>query len=125
MFDPSRFLTADGKLDKNVPDPIEAFGYGRRICPGRYFALDMLFLTVVNILAVFRVEKAVDEEANVIEPSLLFSSGMLRYATSPLCSDNMFSIRSLLSSIPSSFKAQFVQRFVGVEGLIEASSWSE
>jgi hypothetical protein len=65
-------------LNKNVPNPIEIFGFGRRICPGRYFAEDILFLNMANILAVFKIEKAVDELGNVIEPRAEFNSGLLR-----------------------------------------------
>ncbi|EKM55880.1 uncharacterized protein PHACADRAFT_209392 [Phanerochaete carnosa HHB-10118-sp] len=47
-FDPTRFLTTDGPalLRADVPFPAEAFGFGRRTCPGRPFVLDMLFLAV-------------------------------------------------------------------------------
>ena len=58
----------NGEIDPNVPDPTEAFGYGRRICPGRYFALDVLWLTIANILAAFYIEKAKDDRGNVIKP---------------------------------------------------------
>jgi cytochrome P450 len=39
-FIPERFLTKDGKIDPSVKDPVNAaFGFGRRVCPGRHFAL--------------------------------------------------------------------------------------
>ncbi|GJF00667.1 cytochrome P450 [Phanerochaete sordida] len=50
-FDPRRFLDGDGKLRKDVPDPVQAFGYGRRVCPGRYFAMDVLWLAVASLLS--------------------------------------------------------------------------
>jgi hypothetical protein len=38
-FNPARYLNADGEIDPSVRDPRTAvFGYGRRICPGRFFA---------------------------------------------------------------------------------------
>ena len=77
-FNPNRFLTADGKLDPNVPDPIEAFGYSRRICPGRYFAIDVVFLTIASILATFNIEKATDDQGNVHEPKAEYSPGLFR-----------------------------------------------
>lgn len=46
---------------------METFGYGRRICPGRYFALDTLFSAISNLLAVFTIEKALDENGEAIE----------------------------------------------------------
>jgi cytochrome P450 len=77
-FNPARFLTPDGKLNRDVPDPVQVFGYGRRICPGRYFAEDILFLGMSSILAVFSIEKPVDELGNAITPQAEFSSGLFR-----------------------------------------------
>ena len=77
-FDPSRFLTSAGALDPNVPDPAEVFGNSRRVCPGRYFAMDILWLSVANILSAFTIEKSIDENGHVKEPSLIYSSGMFR-----------------------------------------------
>ena len=77
-FNPSRFLTPAGKLDPGVPDPTEVFGNSRRICPGRYFAADILWLTVANILATFTIEKPIDEGGRDKEPSLAYTSGIFR-----------------------------------------------
>ena len=78
VFNPSRFLTADGALDPQVPDPTEAFGYGRRICPGRYLAQHVLCLTIANILSAFTIEKPVDKFGNIVEPSGEFASKVIR-----------------------------------------------
>ena len=77
-FDPSRFLAADGTLDPNVPDPMEAFGYSRRICPGRYFASDVIWLTVASILSVFEVKEHIDKEGHDVELGENYASGLLR-----------------------------------------------
>ena len=78
-FKPERFLTSDGtRLDSSVPSPMEAFGYGRRICAGRHFAEDILFLVIANILAVFTIEKPVDQFGHTVEPRIEFSEGSLR-----------------------------------------------
>ncbi|OCH95899.1 cytochrome P450 [Obba rivulosa] len=53
-FIPERFL------DPDVPtlDPTHyAFGFGRRICPGKYLAEDELFLLIATILATFTMEQ--------------------------------------------------------------------
>ena len=78
-FDPTRFLKTDGTVDPDVLDPVEAFGYGRRICPGRYFAQDVLWCTIANILATFTIEKRVDGQGNVIEPKEEYTGGLFRY----------------------------------------------
>ncbi|EKM48702.1 uncharacterized protein PHACADRAFT_202500 [Phanerochaete carnosa HHB-10118-sp] len=77
-FNPSRFLDSDGHLLKHLVDAVSsAFGFGRRICPGRYFALDVVWLTVANVLSAFKIEKPFDEMGNVVEPSGEFTSGIV------------------------------------------------
>ncbi|PYH83308.1 cytochrome P450 [Aspergillus uvarum CBS 121591] len=49
-FDPTRFLSSEPQLD---PHNL-AFGFGRRICPGRLLADNTIFLTIAQSLAVFR-----------------------------------------------------------------------
>ena len=77
-FRPERFLTSDGKPNQEIPDPIQVFGFGRRKCPGRHFAEDMLFLTMASILAVFNIEKPTDDYGNTIEVTEEFTSGLFR-----------------------------------------------
>nr|BAL05126.1 cytochrome P450 [Phanerodontia chrysosporium] len=76
-FDPSRFLATDGNIDHTVPEPVEPFGHGRRLCPGRHFAMDVIWLTIANILHVYSIEKAVDQSGNVVEPSGKCIDGLL------------------------------------------------
>ena len=84
-FNPSRFLTADGQLDLNAPDPAEAsFGFGRRICPGRHFAMESIWITMVYMLATVKIEKAVDNAGNVIIPNDTYTSGTIRSVDCPL-----------------------------------------
>ena len=65
-FDPSRYLPP-----RNEPDPTEAaFGFGRRICAGRHLADSSLFITIAQLLAVFHVSKALDDEGREIEPQI-------------------------------------------------------
>ncbi|GJE98985.1 cytochrome P450 [Phanerochaete sordida] len=80
-FNPARFLDHEGKLRKDVPDPMQAFGYGRRICPGRYFVFDTLWMTEANILAVFSIQKPQDELGNAVEPGGEYTSGTFSFPT--------------------------------------------
>lgn len=64
---------------KDVVVPEAVFGFGRRICPGRYFVLHMLWLFTARVLATFKIEKPVDGKGRVIEPSGEFSSGATWY----------------------------------------------
>ncbi|KAJ7211168.1 cytochrome P450 [Mycena pura] len=73
-FNPERFLL-DGKLDPTVRDPeTAAFGFGRRICPGRHMATASIWIAVASMLAAFDIKKAVDEDGKEIEPSFEYSS---------------------------------------------------
>lgn len=63
-FDPERFLEP-----RTEPDPTtEAFGYGRRICPGRYFADSSLFINIVRTLASFHFSKATGTNELEVKP---------------------------------------------------------
>ncbi|KAI1745050.1 cytochrome protein [Xylaria scruposa] len=62
-FNPSRYLGPDP-----APDPTtHIFGYGRRICPGRYLADSSAWLTIAQSLAVFNIGKGLDENGIEIE----------------------------------------------------------
>jgi len=57
-FKPERFLL-NGKLNPAVRDPdVAAFGYGRRICPGKNMANASLWITIASILATLDIKKA-------------------------------------------------------------------
>lgn len=119
VFDPIRFLTAGGQLNPDVPEPTETFGHGRRICAGRYFAMDMLWLAMANILHVYRIEKALDDKGNVIEPSGVYGDGLLRFASAT--SRHKFWTDSTLRSAPEPFEAAFKARSHALLDLIQSS----
>lgn len=74
-FDPERFLEP-----RNEPDPANhAFGYGRRICPGRHLAEDSLFLTISRFLSVFRVKKAIDDKGAEIDVKVDVTPGLISH----------------------------------------------
>ncbi|KZP23267.1 cytochrome P450 [Athelia psychrophila] len=72
-FNPDRFMT-DGNLD-----PEAAFGYGRRICPGRHMARDTIWINIGCILACFNIEKPLDAHGNTVEPSVNYISQLVRH----------------------------------------------
>jgi cytochrome P450 len=76
-FDPDRFLPP-----RNEPDPVtEAFGYGRRVCPGRFFADSSLYINIVQTLATFNLGKAVGDDGREIEVNARPKPGVLTYPT--------------------------------------------
>jgi cytochrome P450 len=79
-FNPERYLNADGEIDSKVRDPRTAvFGYGRRICPGRFFADTSLFLSVATLLATVDVVRAKDARGNEIVPVVDSTGGALSH----------------------------------------------
>ncbi|KAK0465884.1 cytochrome P450 [Desarmillaria tabescens] len=89
VFDPDRFIPQDGKDVQ--PEPTPAFGFGRRICPGRYLALNTAWIAIASMASTLSFSKAVDSEGRVIEPSDTYTSG---FASSPMPFKCMIKARS-------------------------------
>lgn len=76
-FMPERFLETDGH--EPAPDPSQyVFGFGRRICPGRLLADHALYLSIVQSLSVFNIEKALENGVEV-EPEVQFTPGVVSH----------------------------------------------
>lgn len=73
VFSPERFLGEDAEMDPRML----VFGFGRRICPGKDFADESVFLTIALSLAAFDIRKARDGNGNTIEPRAEFTSGII------------------------------------------------
>nr|AAS88582.1 PAH-inducible cytochrome P450 monooxygenase PC-PAH 3 [Phanerodontia chrysosporium] len=101
IFRPERFLNADGTLNSDAHFPIETFGFGRRICPGRYFAQDLLWLTIANVLAACSIERVVDEKGFEVRPTGDMTPRVL--------------------SMPEPFECNIRPRFSGAEALVRSA----
>ncbi|KAH7377826.1 cytochrome P450 [Pyrenochaeta sp. MPI-SDFR-AT-0127] len=77
VFRPERFITTATHTAE--PDPrTYTFGFGRRVCPGRYVADNALFITIAQSLAVFKIEKLV-ENGKIVEPKIEFEPGVVSH----------------------------------------------
>ncbi|KAF5364651.1 hypothetical protein D9758_005513 [Tetrapyrgos nigripes] len=80
-YNPSRFLkrkTDSGKEIEPQPNPaLYAFGFGRRICPGRWLALDTSWLVISSILATCTIQKALDSNGKEMEPLVEYERGLV------------------------------------------------
>lgn len=75
-FDPDRFLSNDPA----VVEPVYvAFGYGRRMCPGRFMAEGQLWISIACILSVFEIASGKDDSGRVLTTEAKFASGMIWY----------------------------------------------
>ncbi|KAJ7930344.1 cytochrome P450 [Mycena leptocephala] len=99
-FLPERFLTPEGAMSPKVPDTDAAFGFGRRICPGRVMARNTLWITIASILATFDITDPVDA------------------ARKPLTAEDNLEYTTSLSSHPPFFDCSFTPRSAVHEGLI-------
>ncbi len=79
-FDPERYLTPDGDLNNKIRDPESiTFGFGKRVCPGKHFALESLWLSIARMLAVYEIGEPTDLDGRPVGPEREFTTGLLRY----------------------------------------------
>lgn len=76
-FNPDRFIK-DGILDPDILNPeVAAFGFGRRICPGRFVAHDSVWILTACLFAVFDIQPYKDSTGQPILPSVEYTYGAL------------------------------------------------
>ncbi|KAF9061660.1 cytochrome P450 [Rhodocollybia butyracea] len=82
-FIPERFLPKEGK--ELPPDPsLYVFGFGRRICPGRYLALNSAWIAIAALMATYRLSKRIDTKTGKeIEPVVDYSEGIVWLVQAP------------------------------------------
>jgi cytochrome P450 len=73
-FQPERFLG-----DSPQPDSRKfVFGFGRRSCPGMYFAESSLFINITRILATLEIKPVVDKiTGKPLLPEAKYKSGIV------------------------------------------------
>ncbi|KAJ7055701.1 cytochrome P450 [Mycena amicta] len=85
-FLPERWLLPSGALNPAMQGWELAFGFGRRVCVGRHFALASVWMTIVSLLATFEIHKAVDENGVLVEPTHEYVSGLVMQPVPFRCS---------------------------------------
>ncbi|KAJ3483939.1 hypothetical protein NLI96_g5970 [Meripilus lineatus] len=84
-FNPDRFLK-NGTIDKTIRNPLSiAFGFGRRICPGRHLSNNALFLFIASVLHVFNIEPATDAAGNPVPIEASMTTGLVSYPETVPC----------------------------------------
>ncbi|KZW03028.1 cytochrome P450 [Exidia glandulosa HHB12029] len=77
LFQPERYLR-DGIIDPAAPDPSgAAFGYGRRVCPGRHVADAELWMMIATVLSCFDISPSKKADGTDIIPSSTMCSGVV------------------------------------------------
>jgi len=76
-FKPERYLDVEENLRKGINNsPTSVFGFGRRICPGRWLALDTIWIVAASVLSVYKISKAIDSAGKEIDPHVEYTSGL-------------------------------------------------
>ncbi|KAJ7456964.1 cytochrome P450 [Mycena latifolia] len=85
-FNPDRFAP-DAAGPRLGADPTRfLYGFGRRICPGRYFASDSIFIAMASILHTFTLSKPLDSAGLPIEQNVEWGSGIVSMPSRFTCS---------------------------------------
>ncbi|KAH7913596.1 cytochrome P450 [Hygrophoropsis aurantiaca] len=82
-FKPERFFNGEGELNDDTV--VYSFGFGRRVCPGRYLADASLWTAIVSLLAIFKFSKCKDEAGNDMEVVPQWTTGLTSYPRFPCC----------------------------------------
>ncbi|XP_076955982.1 strychnine-10-hydroxylase-like [Bidens hawaiensis] len=94
-FKPERFLTSQKDIDlKGNHFELLPFGSGRRLCPGVSFALQILPLTLANVIQQFVISKPSDEPIDMSESFGLTTSKAtpLEVLLAPRLSHNVYHV---------------------------------
>ncbi|OSX58584.1 hypothetical protein POSPLADRAFT_1153082 [Postia placenta MAD-698-R-SB12] len=85
-FDPSRFESLDAQSGASKDPRQFVFGFGRRICPGRHFADEAVWLAIAHIVATVDIAKGRDASGKLITPAARFCSGFTSPPLDFICS---------------------------------------
>ncbi|KAG6830681.1 hypothetical protein H0H87_007337 [Tephrocybe sp. NHM501043] len=78
-FKPDRFLENEVNLREGInPIPTTVFGFGRRICPGRWLALDTIWIVAASVLSVYKITKPINSAGEEVDPRVEYTSGLFR-----------------------------------------------
>ncbi|KLO09945.1 cytochrome P450 [Schizopora paradoxa] len=86
-FKPERFLPSGGREPELDPRNF-AFGFGRRICPGKELGDASLYVAFSTVLAVFNISKARDSAGRLTEPEVEYLPGVVSHPKKFQCSIN-------------------------------------
>ncbi|KAK7060428.1 hypothetical protein VNI00_001193 [Paramarasmius palmivorus] len=66
--------------DKVATDPTKfAFGFGRRVCPGRFLGENSVFLLIASIIATMDITPEQDAQGNDINPNPEYAGGLVAH----------------------------------------------
>ncbi|KAK7032334.1 hypothetical protein VNI00_013293 [Paramarasmius palmivorus] len=100
VFRPERFVKEEGK-ELPPPHPERfAFGFGRRVCPGKSLADNSAWILIAYLLSTFDMKKALDQDGQEVDPEVEYNDGLVSH--------------------PSYFRCRFIPRPEKASELISA-----
>ncbi|KAF7302033.1 O-methylsterigmatocystin oxidoreductase [Mycena indigotica] len=76
-FNPDRF-SDEQQVDGKNPTPEIAYGFGRRICPGRFLATETIWIIVVSVIATYKILRPLDGFGKEVMPEVAYTPGLFR-----------------------------------------------
>ncbi|KAK7031231.1 hypothetical protein VNI00_013647 [Paramarasmius palmivorus] len=76
-FRPERFVKEEGKELQPHPEQF-LFGFGRRVCPGKYLAANSVWLLITYLLSTFDIKKPLDKDGKEVDPAVKYNDGLVR-----------------------------------------------
>ncbi len=117
-FDPARYLEESGRV--KVPDGREeghvTFGFGRRMCPGRYVVEGTLGMSIATLLWAMRFERPEGVQAE-LDLRNFVKGGFTAYVVFT-CSHFVFVLTGW-HSLPLPFEYKAIPRFAEAEGMLK------
>ncbi|KAH9886935.1 cytochrome P450 [Cubamyces lactineus] len=78
-FRPERWLEMSPQAAEFANPRKVVFGFGRRVCPGRDFADNSVWLAMANVISLFDISKTVDCYGHEVTPAPEFHSGFVSH----------------------------------------------
>ncbi|KAF8576043.1 cytochrome P450 [Ramaria rubella] len=95
-FIPERFLQESGS--RPLDPKVYTYGYGRRVCPGRFLADNSVYILITSILSAFRICKQLDAEGNEIPLPVVFTGLAVNNTASLLSHPEPYQCRFMVRS---------------------------
>ncbi|KAJ3478808.1 hypothetical protein NLI96_g9500 [Meripilus lineatus] len=98
-FLPERFLPKPQGFGEPIPD--YNFGYGRRVCPGRYLADASIWIVAASLLTVFEICPKKDKDGLEVMPPLEYNTSLTSHPKMFQCQFNLRSekMRATIESL--------------------------
>ena len=119
-FNPDRFITGvkGGDVTTALAHLEAVYCPGRRICPGRFFAVQQTYITVATILSLLEIRPALDDKGNLIRVEPAFDMNLAKFARFFYCKAGEIA-DNYLQSHPLPFKCMIIPRGDHVQRLLD------